>query len=144
MHQLTQSYEFERVAPDGTAATTFTLAAGTTDVNSAPIDLQASNGATVVIALGTITATGTYTATIEHSDASGSGYTAISGLSAAINADTDDNKLLVIDVVDPVKRYIRVVSDRGTANSVIDSIIAIKKRRYAPVTQGATVEAVDL
>lgn len=144
MHQLTRSFEFERVAPDSGSASTFTLSAGTTDVNSSAIDMQGCLGATIQIALGAIVSTGTFSANIEHSDATGSGWAAISGLTVAVDADTDDNKLLVVDVVEPTKRYLRVAIDRGTANSSVDSIVAIKQKRSQPVTQGSTVEATDI
>ena len=144
MYELTQISEIERVAPDSTAATTFTLAAGTTDVKSSAIDLQASNQAHIIVLLGTITATGTYTASIEQSATGSGSWTAVSGLSITVSADTDDNKVLAFDVTQPTQRYLRVVSDRGTANVVLDGIVCYKFRRGQAVTQGATVEAVDI
>lgn len=51
-----------------------------------------------------------------------------------------DNKLLVLDVVRPGKRYIRPDLVRATANIPVESIIAIKYNAKAyPVTQGADV-----
>jgi hypothetical protein len=144
MHQLTKSYEFERVAPDSGSASTYTLAAGTTDVNSSAIDLAGCYGATFQIMLGAIVATGTLSINIEHSDASGSGFAAISGLTVAVDADTDDNKILVADLAEPTKRYVRLAIDRGTANTTIDGIVVIKAKRGNPVTQGATVEMTDI
>jgi hypothetical protein len=144
MYELTQISEIERVAPDSTAATTFTLAAGTTDVNSSAIDLQASNGAHVIVLLGALAASATYTASIEQSATGSGGWTALGNLSIAVSADTDDNKVLAFDVTQPTQRYIRVVSDRGTGNTTIDGIVCYKFRRGQAVTQGTTVEAVDI
>lgn len=144
MYALTQNAEMERIAPDATAATTFTLAAGTTDVNSSAIDLQASNAAHVVVLLGALAASATYTAKIQDSADGSTGWADISGLSITVSADTDDNKLLGFDVQQPLKRYIRVVSDRGTGNTALDGIVCYKFRKGLPVSQGATVEAVAL
>ncbi len=50
--------------------------------------------------------------------------------------DTDDNLLVVHDVNRPQERYLRVVVARGTANAVIDSIVAILYNSHAgPVSQ---------
>jgi hypothetical protein len=46
-------------------------------------------------------------------------------------ADTDGNKCLVTDVFRPQKRYVRAVVTRGTANAVIDGVIAL------PATEAA-------
>lgn len=144
MYALTQEAEIQRVAPDATAPTTFTLAAGTTDVNSSAIDLQASNAAHVIVILGALAASATYTATIQDSDTGSGGWNNVSGLSLSASADTDDDKILAFDVRQPLKRYIRVVSDRGTGNTTIDGIVCYKFRKGLPVSQGATVEAVAL
>lgn len=141
MFTFTQDIEIERIAPDAGSPTVFTLSAGTSDVTSSVIDLQASNAAAIMVTLGAITASGTFTAYVEQSDASGSGFAALSGATVSINADTDDNKNLVIDLAQPTKRYIRVVCDRGGANAVVDAIHCFKFRKGKPVTQGSTYEA---
>lgn len=61
---------------------------------------------------------------------------------ATVTADATsaDNKLLVLDVVKPGKRYIRPDFVRATANIAVESIIAIKyNARSMPVTQGSDV-----
>lgn len=143
MHELTRSFEFERVAPDSGSASTYTLSAGTSDVNSSSVDCAACLGVTFVVALGAIVSTGTFSAAVQGSN-DNSTFTAVTGLSVAVDADTDDNKLLIADVAELTYRYYRLAIDRGTANSSIDSIVAVKKRRRGAVTQGATVEATDI
>jgi len=142
MYELTRISEIQRVPPDGTAATTWTLSAGTSAVNSGEVDLQASNGYCWFVGLGAVTGSGTFSAQVEHSDASGSGFTAITGKVAAINGGSaDSSKILAIDVNEPTKRYHRLAITRGVANSVIDYVMVVKFRRAQVVTQGATVES---
>jgi hypothetical protein len=141
MYELTRISEIQRVPPDGTAATTWTLAAGTSAVNSGEVDLQASNAYAWFIGLGAVVGSGTFSAQVEHSDTSGSGFAAITGKVGAINGGSaDSNKVIAIDVNEPTKRYHRLAITRGTANSTIDYVMAVKFRRAQPVTQGATVE----
>jgi hypothetical protein len=47
-------------------------------------------------------------------------------------ADADSNKMLVCDVYRPVHRYLRAIVLRGTANAVIDCVIA---ELYEPITE---------
>ena len=55
-------------------------------------------------------------------------------------ADTDDNKLLMVDVNRPAERYVRAVVTRGTANAVIDGVIAIQYgTRVLPAVQDTSV-----
>lgn len=141
MYELTRISEIQRVPPDGTAATTWNLAAGTTNVNSGEVDLQASNGVTWFIGLGAVVGSGTFSAQVQHSDVSGSGFTDITGKVGAINGGSaDSSKVIAIDVNEPTRRYQRVAITRGTANSTVDYVMVVKFRRVQPPTQGATVE----
>ena len=67
----------------------------------------------------------------------------LAGTALAI-ADTDDNKLLVLDLFRPAKRYVRAVVTRGTADAVIDGVVAIQYgTRVLPVTQDTTVAGIE-
>ena len=69
----------------------------------------------------------------DMADLAGSQHTAL--------ADTDGNKCLVTDVYRPQKRYVRRVVKRGTANAVIDGVLALlHSPRVEPVTTDATVK----
>ena len=58
-------------------------------------------------------------------------------------ADADGNKCLVTDVFRPQKRYVRPVVTRGTANAVIDGVIALQySARTEPVANDATVKSI--
>ena len=55
--------------------------------------------------------------------------------SAVSIADSDDNKLLVLDIHRPAERYVRAVVTRGTADATIDGVIAILYGPRAPAGQ---------
>jgi hypothetical protein len=118
-------------------------AAGVTDVVPASrIDMQGWDGCLFLVKIGAIDATGTVDATVRHSatDAAGAKTT----LAAAQLADTGDNSLIALDIRDPQLRYLDLIVERGTANSEVDSIVAIQYRGSGllPVTQPANVPTV--
>lgn len=116
------------------------VAAGTTDVNSTGVDMSGFSAVAFLVALGTLTATAVTSIKLQQSDDDGSAdaYSDLEG-SAITVADDDDNQIFVAEVVRPGKKYVRCVVDRGTANAVIDSIVAIQHQaRSVPTTQPAT------
>lgn len=114
------------MAPNDGATATYALAAGTSDVNSVVIDMSTYQGRAFALLarLGTITATGIGTFKIQHSDASGSGFTDITGATVSWT-DADSDKTVGVQVNRITKRYLRVATDRGTANSVIAAMIGL-------------------
>jgi hypothetical protein len=138
---LTSNFKIERVAPDGTAATTWQLSAGTTAVNSAAVDCLDFGSVTFLAHIGAITATGTIAFTVEGSANGSTGWTAISGAARSIVA-TDAQKVVAIGLarVPSAFRYVRLVSTRATANSALDAVTAVigDGRLNAP-THGATI-----
>ena len=116
------------------------VAAGTTDQTSAAIDMQNWDGVLIIGAFGTLTATQVTSMYVRQDDATGGSYADLLGTSSGALADGDSNKIICIDIYRPRKRFLKAVIDRGTANAVIDGIIAIKYRgRRAPFTQAAVV-----
>lgn len=119
---------------DGTAA-------GTSDVNGASFDMAANNGydsVMFVAAVGVLTAT---QVTQMHAESSpdDSTFTDIVGSQTDAMADDDDDQLIVLEVIRPDERYIRPVLERGTANAVIDGVIAIGfNAKHEPTTHDAT------
>ena len=126
-------YQIVTVFPDATAATTKGLAAGTTDVNSSTIDCLGCYALNVVIDLGAITATGVGTFQLQRSD-NNSSWANITGAAYAWT-DADTNKTVTIALSELTNRYIRIVTDRGTANTVISGIKAYIAPRAVAVTQ---------
>ena len=107
------------------------VAAGTTDQNGAGVDMQADggyDGVTFIAAFGTLTATQVTQIKAQQSDDDGStdDYTDLAGTLVGPLADGDSNKLLVLEIFRPTKRWVRCVVDRGTANAVIDGVVTFE------------------
>ena len=92
------------------------------------IDMAGYDGVMFIGIVGTITTTGTATLSIYQSSdlAVADDYTAISGASAQASAAALSDRLLVIDIYQPNKRYLRALLTRATANSVWGGTIAIQ------------------
>ncbi|HEY9060958.1 MAG TPA: hypothetical protein VIO64_10730 [Pseudobacteroides sp.] len=75
----------------------------------------------------------------DASDVADGAYKAVTAAFTA-TATNSDNKLVILDVVKPGKRYVRPDFVRATANIAVESIIAIKyNSKSYPVTQGTDV-----
>lgn len=122
--------------------------AGTSSVNGVVIDTQGAERVCFVAVLGDGTATGTVSMKAQSGSASdGSDMSDITGATTATatsDGTNTDNKLLVLDIVKPLKRYVRIVIVRATANHVIDSAVAIVyDNRDVPVTQTNSLSTVQ-
>jgi hypothetical protein len=121
------------------------VAAGTTVQNGTGFDMQSDggyDGVLFILAVGALTATQVTALKAQQSDDNGSAddYTDLTGTLTGPLADGDGNKLVVLDIFRPGKRYVRPVVNRATANAVIDGVIAIGYRnRTPPTAQGANV-----
>jgi len=118
-------------------------AAGTGDtLNGDIIDLGNFDSVLFVAKLGDCanTAVGTLKAYCgDTPNVADGAYKAVTAAFTA-NATDSDNKLVILDVVKPGKRYVRPDFVRATANIPVESIIAIKYNSKAyPVTQGTDV-----
>lgn len=127
MHNLFKHTKPVRVPPDGTAATTWILAAGTTDVNTGSVDTRGFTSIAWLVLVGVITATGTLDVKAQQSsdDGVGDGFSDLLGSAATQFVDTDDGKMALIDIGKVDKRYQRLHLNRETANVVIDGVVAI-------------------
>lgn len=146
-HNLAKNAEFRRIAPDGTAATTFTLAAGTSDVNSGIVDTLGFEAIAWIVVMGTLAASSAVTVQVQQdTDSAGGTMADLAGSEIAASAVTDDDKLLIIDIYRPQERYQRLQIIRGDGgNSDIAAVIAILYRpNYGAVDQGSTVEATEV
>lgn len=134
--QLLQA-EFQALTIDGT---NYLLAAGTSDVNSDYIDMDGFRHVSVVVEIGTIAASGAVTCSLTQCATSGGTYTAVTGATSTVSADTDDNKLIVLDLLDVTQRYVKLSTVRGDGgNSTINAAVAIKRgARKKPSTASAT------
>lgn len=113
-------------------------AAGITDINGTGVDTQGYEGVLFIASLGTLTATQVTSLKAQHSkdDGSADAYVDATGAATGNAADADSNKLLVLDVRNPQRRYVRPVLKRATANAVVDGVVAILySTKKAPTTQ---------
>lgn len=136
MHNFTQNFEIREVGAP--------VAAGATiDNNSDRIDMTDYESVTFIAMVTDSVATGVATLTVEANDAdSDSGMAAIAGAAAtATSAANDDinDKMLIVEVARPAKRYLQAVRSSATANIAYGSVIAILKPRRVPVTNHSTV-----
>lgn len=137
MHNLTHSSKTIRVMN--------AVAAGTTDQNSSAVDTLGFGGVRFVALFGTLTATQVTSIKAQYSDDGSTNWTDVAGSTVGPLADADSNDMLVLDIYRPKQRYVRCVVDRGTANAVIDGVIAeLYLPGDAPVTKDATVIAQEV
>ena len=118
-------------------------AAGTSDTLTGDIlDLQNCDSVMGVAILGDVTNTAVVTLKAYTGDNSALSDGAYETVTATVTATetTADNKLLVLDIIKPGKRYCRFDLVRATANAVVDGIIGLRYNYKAvPTTQGTDV-----
>lgn len=118
-------------------------AAGTSDLTSDAIDMANAEAVTCLWSIGTITSGAVTSLKAQQSSDDGAtdAYSDLAG-SAVTIADTQSDKVAVLEVRKPAKRYIKFVLDRGTQNAVSNGAIAVKTGlRVRPSTQPASVMA---
>jgi hypothetical protein len=115
-------------------------AANNTDANSSRVDMAGYDGCLFLAEVAVSVNTGVATLTIEGgaTDADPGAGNALTGATATATdagGATLNNKILVIDVYKPVKRYLQAVRTSGVANITFGPVIAIKYRGGAfPIT----------
>lgn len=121
------------------------VAAGTTEVVSSVIDMQGYDGVLFVALTGDVTDTSVLTLTAKGNTAnSTSSPTPVTQAAATFTAGASnaDSKSLVVEVANPLMRYMFASLTRTTANAVVNGIIAILYRGHIqPSTLDASVIA---
>ena len=126
------------------------VAAGATDVTDCKvIDMQNFEGVRFIVGLGTLTSGAVTSINVLQADAKASGTALTAGADLAgtkvAAVDTGDNKVYIVDVYRPTKRYVQLLIKRATQNAVVDLAIAEKYgARVLPVTQDADVGASEV
>jgi len=122
------------------------VAAGTTDQNSSIVDMAGFEGVRFIALFGTLTATQVTQIKVQQdTDSAGGTMADLAGSNTGPLADGDGNKMLITEIVHPRERYVRCVVDRGTANAVIDGVIAeLFGPAVEPVTASSTVSAQEV
>lgn len=113
------------------------IVSGTTDAVSSVIDCESCTEAAFIVNLGAVGA-GT-TVYVEESDIPdlSSGKNTIGTNATIFNVPATANRLVVVDCIQPLKRYLRLTMTRPGA-VVVNSIICIKKPKRRPAAQLAT------
>jgi hypothetical protein len=113
------------------------VAAGTTDQTTSTVDMANYDGVMFIALFGTLTATQVTSIYARQGQASNMSDAAdLANTRVGPLADADSNKALVLDIYRPQERYVNLVVDRGTANAVIDGVLAVRYRgRKKPVAQ---------
>lgn len=118
-------------------------AAGTGDtLNSSVVDLQGYDSVCFIAKMGDVadTAVGTLKAYCGDAANVSDGAYKTTTASVTATATSADNKLLVLDVIRPGKRYVRADLVRATANIPVESIIAVLYNgKSYPKTQSEVV-----
>jgi hypothetical protein len=123
------------------------VAAGSSDITDATaVDMAGYEGVRFIFAFGTITA-GAVTSVAAAGLATSSptpGTDDLLGTKITV-ADTDDDKLVILDIHRPIQRYVRPFVKRATQNAVVNCIIAeLYGSETMPVAKDATVTAQEL
>ncbi|MGP9819195.1 hypothetical protein ACTZWW_04190 [Salinarimonas sp. NSM] len=121
--------------------------AGTTTLTTDVVDLAGFDSVAFVAHLGDVTDTSVLTLTGYTNDTNNT--TTPTETAAAVTftagASDADNKLMVVDMVKPRQRYAYATLERGTANAVVNGIVAILYNAHnKPVTQPASVLVADV
>lgn len=118
--------------------------AGTTDQDSARVDMTGFDSVIFIWAVGDVTAASVITAIAKSNaaDSTSGSTTEKTGTQVTAGASNVDNKLFVVDLHRPTLRYAYSTLVIDTQNAVVDGCIAIQynsSKGPLPVTQGSTV-----
>lgn len=121
------------------------VAVGTTTIASDVVDTAGYDGVRFVVAFGTITDGTPNLQGQQGQQSDGSDMADLAGTDVAM-ADTDDNKLGILEIDNPRERYVRCRVVRGGATgSVIDGIVAeLFGARAMAIAKDATVGAQEV
>ncbi len=134
MFTLSKDVKFTRVSNSAVAATT--------DVDSSRVDMTGYDSVMFVALLGDVTSTSVLQilAKSNAADSTSSSTTEATGTAVTAGATDNDNVLYGVDLHKPTLRYAYCTLKRGTANAVVDGILAIQynaSKGPLPVTQAA-------
>ena len=138
MHTMLQNTKITRIKVDGAGT------ASATPTKCDIIDMQGFKGVMFVAVMGNVLTTSAVALKAAGSDTNSSGsMTLLTGSAGGTAGASDyDDKLVILDVVNPNQRYLEAQLFTVTADAPFDAILAIQYgAKDAPVTQGSTVIA---
>ena len=110
------------------------IAAGQATTASDNIDMSGWDGVLIIGSAGTITGSGTATLTVGQA-ATDTTPDALTSAEAVFSTSTDSNKIVLIDILHPLDRYIGTSLVTATANVVWNGTLALRYRgRAVPTT----------
>jgi len=114
------------------------VAAGATDItDAAGVDVAPGESVTFIFDFGAITANAVTSVKAQQSsdDGSADAYADLAGSKVTV-ADSDDDHLVILEVVKPQERYVKPFVSRATQNAVLNGIWAVVTGvKNVPVTQ---------
>ena len=139
---LSKNVVTKRIKPDGSS---YAVAAGSAAVTSDIVDCSGYDGIRFILAMGAITSGAVTSCKVQQNTAnSASGMADLLGSSITIAA-TDDDKLIITEIIKPQERYLCMITSRATQNAVIDGLIVeFFNPRTKPVTQDSTVATLEV
>lgn len=126
------------------------VAAGTSNITDCVvIDTQGYEGLRFIVGFGTITSSAVTSLKAQQSEVKASATSLTNGADLAGTgitvADTDDNKIFIMDIYRPAERYVQLFINRGIANAVVDFAIAeLYGARKLPVPASSDVAQQEL
>lgn len=118
------------------------VAAGTDGSRQAlaAIDTAGYAGVAIVALIGTVTSTGVFTMRAKNYDDAGTpGSGTVNDIGSAVGVTSD--KLVIMDVIEPTKRYVRADYQRTVANVIVHAIFAVL---YNPNVAPVALETNDV
>lgn len=118
--------------------------AGTSTLTTDVVDMAGFDSVAFVAHLGDVTDTSALALTVYTNDTNNTTTPTATACAAAFTAGASDadNKLLIADAHRPRQRYVYATLERGTANAVLNGIVAILYNAHdKPVTQSSSVVA---
>lgn len=115
-------------------------AAGQTAIDSAGVDMAGYTAVTFFFTVGAITAGAVTSVKAAQSDDNGvtDSWGDLTGTSITI-ADDDDGQTFGLQIIRPLKRYVRVTISRATQNAVVGEIYALQTGAgVKPITTNVT------
>ena len=117
------------------------VAAGATDITDAQIiDMLGFDRAAFLASFGTLSAGAVTGVKLQHGDAANLSDAADVEGSALAIAETADDKDLLINIIKPTKRYLRLIPTRSTGNAVLNGAWCMQYgAKRPPVTQDSSI-----
>lgn len=112
---------------------------GTADRTTGVVDTNGYGGVAFIVDFAAIAANAVTNIYVQHADAASDTNTLTSGANVATTsqtvADSDDNKVFIVDVQRPTKRYYQLTVNKDATNATAESVTAIL---YNPKTKPTT------